>query len=162
MSTLGINYSINARTFECKAKPLGNRTWDAKETDDHHHIRMRTATEFWGLDHPDYIYEGYRDVRGVPADIFARKSPSRRRPGSFVSYDLMTFLLCVPLFIKANKSICGILLLKVVRSGSWILMEYSVRPDPLFIRRKGLPNKYCKLATVAQLIISYCFNPLFQ
>ena len=76
---------INSRTFACEVTPLTNRSWDATETDDHHHIRMRTTDEFFGLDHNDYVYEGYTKVREVPADIFSRLRPSRRHPGRNVS-----------------------------------------------------------------------------
>lgn len=76
----GILYEINSRTAECEMKPLTNKSWDSTEGDDHHHIRMRTSEEFFGLNHDDYIYEGQASVRGIQADVFSRIRHSRRHP----------------------------------------------------------------------------------
>ena len=81
----GILYEINSRTAECEMKPLTNKSWDSTEGDDHHHIRMRTSEEFFGLNHDDYIYEGQASVRGIQADVFSRIRHSRRHPEKMVN-----------------------------------------------------------------------------
>ena len=82
----GIAYEIDVRTFDCEMRPLDNKSWDVAETDDHHHIRMRTTEEFLRLNHKDYIYEGVTNLRGIPADIFSTKFPGRRNPELMVSF----------------------------------------------------------------------------
>eukprot|EP00795_Rhopilema_esculentum_P010656 gene10656-19398_t len=80
----GIMYTIDVNTFDCKVKPLSNRSWDSVETEDHHHIRMKTTNEFMGIDGQRYIHEGFTTVRGIPVDVFSNMMPSRRHPGQMV------------------------------------------------------------------------------
>ena len=77
-------YTIDVNTYDCKVKPLSNRSWDAVETEDHHHIRMKTTNEFMGIDGQRYIHEGFTTVRGIPVDVFSNMMPSRRHPGQMV------------------------------------------------------------------------------
>ena len=80
----GLSYTINSRTFDCEMAPLTNESWDVTETEDHHHIRMRTTEEFFGRDHTDFVYEGVTTVRGIPVDVFSAIRPSRRHPKEMV------------------------------------------------------------------------------
>lgn len=63
---------INSRTYDCKLSPLTNKSWDSVDIDNEHHIRMKTANEFFLLDANDFVYEGMANVRGAPVDIFSR------------------------------------------------------------------------------------------
>ena len=77
---------INSHTFDCEITPLPNKSWDVTETEDHHHIRMRTTEELFRRDHNDSVYEGVTTVRGIPVDVFSALRPSRRNPKEMVKF----------------------------------------------------------------------------
>ena len=77
---------INSHTFDCELAPLTNLSGDAIETDDHHHIRIRTAQEMFRIDSRPYVYEGVTKARGIPVDVFSILKHSPRPPHGKVRF----------------------------------------------------------------------------
>ena len=82
---------INSHTFDCKLAPLTNLSGDAIETDDHHHIRIRTAQEMFRIDSRPYVYEGVTKARGIPVDVFSILKHSPRPPYGKVRFYIEVF-----------------------------------------------------------------------
>ena len=87
----GISYMINSHTFDCKLSPLTNVSGDAIETDDHHHIRMRTTEEMFRIGTRPFVYEGVTKVRGIPVDVFSRLDHSPKPPYGKVHFYVEVF-----------------------------------------------------------------------
>ncbi len=66
--------------------PISLRSWDGVDTDDHHHIRMKSSAEFFGLDVNKYACKRPGMVRGIPANGFAAVvNGTSRHPNRTVS-----------------------------------------------------------------------------
>ncbi len=83
----GIKYEINGETMSCSMSPIPMDSWDAVETDDHHHIHMKSSNEFFGLNMKKYACKRPAMVRGIPVNgIAATASGTKFSNNQTVSY----------------------------------------------------------------------------
>lgn len=77
----GISYVIDSTTMKCAMSPIPLKSWDGLETLDHHHIRMRSSSEFFGLNVKKYGCKGSSSIRGIPADVMvSTRNGTRSNP----------------------------------------------------------------------------------
>eukprot|EP00794_Sanderia_malayensis_P015723 gene15723-17308_t len=78
----GISYIIDSITYKCTMAPISLKSWDGVQTDDHKHIRMRNADEYFGKNVSNYTCKGNTTVRGIPAEVMVSSTKGNGGSGT--------------------------------------------------------------------------------